>query len=58
MPGREVVDAGHLLARAEQCFEEMRADEAGTPRNEPAPPRGCQLRGQRLRGFAHSRQTV
>jgi hypothetical protein len=34
--GGEVVEAGHLLAAAQQMFEQVRADEAGAAGDEPA----------------------
>ena len=65
VPGREVVEADHVLAEPQQRLEQMRADEAGAARDEPAPGLRAQplasVASNRLAGSGrrhHSRQTV
>ena len=55
MPGGEIVEADDLLIEREQRLDEVRADETGGARHQPAPRRGPQLPAQRLVAARHQR---
>ena len=46
VPGGKVVEPHHFLLQPEQRFDEVAADEARGPGNEPAPRRFAQARNQ------------
>ena len=50
--GREIVEADDFLVEPEECFDEVRADEAGTARDEPPLGVAHKIRGQRINASA------